>query len=284
MISLYGLFILLLTAGAIHAQAVLGHAIMLALVVWNDECRQFTTGSSLFKSAPRPYRKVTYLIKAVHLHLRILNQKKDCTGGHGIRKLSKSCPQQQSQLEPQPSTSYGPPQSDEMPLPAYVKMGIFQYYIRLRRFKQHRKFIKEEARYFKSEYLFEKKLGEGKFGAVFLATRRSDGKKVAYKSIPKTKIREYASESSPSPICHLRNPLGHSEVQSVAQCMSSRPLGLLIPYEAMMQMYLSQPGHKNPYVPNTFDYIVLKHEFVLVMEYFGENWVTLSSYSRKGYD
>ncbi|KAH9273098.1 hypothetical protein BASA83_004675 [Batrachochytrium salamandrivorans] len=207
--------------------------------------------------------------------------KKDCTGGHGIRKLSKSCPQQQSQLEPQSSTSYGPPQSDEMPLPAYVKMGIFQYYIRLRRFKQHRKFIKEEARYFKSEYLFEKKLGEGKFGAVFLATRRSDGKKVAYKSIPKTKIREYASESSPSPICHLRNPLGHSEVQSVAQCMSSRPLGLLIPYEAMMQMYLSQPGHKNPYVPNTFDYIVLKHEFVLVMEYFGENWVTLSSYFKE---
>ncbi|KAH6561462.1 hypothetical protein BASA61_001858 [Batrachochytrium salamandrivorans] len=218
---------------------------------------------------------------------------KECTGGHGIRKLSKSCPQQQSQLEPQPSTSYGPPQSDEMPLPAYFKIGVFQYYTRFWKTKQHRKFIKEEARYFKSEYLFEKKLGEGKSGAVFLATRKSDGKKVAYKSISNSDVYEYASKSTPPPRCHLPNPLvcseepsaipciAYSEEQSVIPCMSPRPPNLYVPYEFVLQMYLSRPGHENPYVPVIFDYITLKNEFVLVMEYFGEDWVTLAKYVKE---
>ncbi|KAH9245866.1 hypothetical protein BASA81_016623 [Batrachochytrium salamandrivorans] len=207
--------------------------------------------------------------------------KKVCKSGYWLRKTSKSCPQQQSQLEPQSSTSYGPPQSGEMPLPARIGKSEIQSYSQYQDTDQYDAFTKEEARYFRSEYLFEKELGEGKSGAVFLATRKSDGKKVAYKSISKTKIREYASESSPSPICHLRNPLGHSEEQSVAQCISSRPLGLLVPYEIMMQMYLSQPGHKNPYVPLVFDYIVLKYDCILVMEYFDESWVNLSKYAEE---
>ncbi|KAH9248233.1 hypothetical protein BASA81_014115 [Batrachochytrium salamandrivorans] len=39
----------------------------------------------------------------------------ECKGGHGIRKLFRSCTQQQS------PTPYVPDQSDEMPLPTYVK-------------------------------------------------------------------------------------------------------------------------------------------------------------------
>ncbi|KAH9266888.1 hypothetical protein BASA84_000958 [Batrachochytrium salamandrivorans] len=38
------------------------------------------------------------------------------------------------------------------------------------------------------------------------------------------------------------------------------------------------PGHENPYVPTTFDYIILEDEYILVMEYFGGIWVTLLSY------
>ncbi|KAH6596938.1 hypothetical protein BASA61_003293 [Batrachochytrium salamandrivorans] len=114
------------------------------------------------------------------------------------------------------SANFQPKKSGEMPLPARIGKSEIQSYSQYQDTDQYDAFTKEEARYFRSEYLFEKELGEGKSGAVFLATRKSDGKKVAYKSISKTKIREYASESSPSPICHLRNPLGHSEEQSVA--------------------------------------------------------------------
>ncbi|KAH9265626.1 hypothetical protein BASA84_001522 [Batrachochytrium salamandrivorans] len=41
----------------------------------------------------------------------------ECKGGHGIREISKSCPQQQSPPGSQPSTLYDSPQPDEMPLP-----------------------------------------------------------------------------------------------------------------------------------------------------------------------
>ncbi|KAH6582307.1 hypothetical protein BASA60_002070 [Batrachochytrium salamandrivorans] len=44
----------------------------------------------------------------------------ECKGGHGIRRISKLCPQQQSPPGSQPSTLYDPPQSDEMPLPVRV--------------------------------------------------------------------------------------------------------------------------------------------------------------------
>ncbi|KAH9250562.1 hypothetical protein BASA81_011607 [Batrachochytrium salamandrivorans] len=45
-----------------------------------------------------------------------------------------------------------------------------------------------------------------------------------------------------------------------------------------LQMYLSRPGHENPHVPEVLDYIILEDEFILVMEYFDENWMSLSSY------
>ncbi|KAH6595464.1 hypothetical protein BASA50_005816 [Batrachochytrium salamandrivorans] len=206
---------------------------------------------------------------------------KKCKGGHGIRKISKSCPRQQSPSGSQPSTSHDHPQSDEMPLPAYFRVGIFQYYTYLRKTKQYPEFTKEEAKYFASEYSFKKKLGQGKYGLVSLATRKSNGMEVAYKSIPKSKVRKYTLESSSLPICNLRNPLVGSEEQSVAQCMSSRPPNPLVPYEFLLQKYLSRPGHGSPYVPKVFDYIILKDKFILVMEHFDEKWTTLSSYLMK---
>ncbi|KAH6586269.1 hypothetical protein BASA50_000733 [Batrachochytrium salamandrivorans] len=74
------------------------------------------------------------------------------------------------------------------------------------------------------------------------------------------------------------HPLFRSEEPSVARCMSSRPPNPLIPYEFMLQKYLSRPGHENPYVPMALDYYILKDAFILVMEYVDENWVDLSKY------
>ncbi|KAH6566778.1 hypothetical protein BASA62_006494 [Batrachochytrium salamandrivorans] len=72
--------------------------------------------------------------------------------------------------------------------------------------------------------------------------------------------------------------LVRSEEPSVARCMSSRPPNPLIPYEFLLQKYLSRPGHENPYVPMALDYIILKDAFILVMEYVDESWVSLSKY------
>ncbi|KAH6589002.1 hypothetical protein BASA61_005762 [Batrachochytrium salamandrivorans] len=168
-----------------------------------------------------------------------------------------------------------------MPLPAYAGESEVESDSEIRKTDQYREFTKEETRYFESEYLFEDILGRGQSGVVFLATRNSDGMKVAYKSIPTDKVYLYASESNPPPRCHTPNPLVLSEETSVAQCMSSRPSNLYVPYEFMLQMYLSRPGHENPYVPTTFDYFILENEYILVMECFDESWVNLAKYAEK---
>ncbi|KAH6575790.1 hypothetical protein BASA60_004840 [Batrachochytrium salamandrivorans] len=204
--------------------------------------------------------------------------KKVCKGGYWLRKISSPCPQQQSQPGSQPSTLYDPPQSDEMPLPVSVDELEVESYSEIRKTDQYIAFTQEEAQYFESEYLFERELGEGQSGIVFLATRKSDGLKVAYKSIPYTKTYKYTLESSPPPRCHLPDSLVRSEEPSVARCMSSRPPNPLIPYEFLLQKYLSRPGHENPYVPMALDYIILKDAFILVMEYVDESWVSLSKY------
>ncbi|KAH6567742.1 hypothetical protein BASA60_008903 [Batrachochytrium salamandrivorans] len=174
---------------------------------------------------------------------------KECKGGDWIRKLSKSCSQQQSPSEPQPSTLYDPPQSDEMPLPVRAGGSKATSYSHDQDADQYNAFTKMEAEYFISEYLFGRVLGKGFHGVISLATRKSDGKKVAYKSIPKSNVYRYALESIPPPRCHLRNPLVPSEGQSIEQCMSPRPLNLPFPYEFALQTYLSRPGYENPYVP-----------------------------------
>ncbi|KAH6576233.1 hypothetical protein BASA60_004601 [Batrachochytrium salamandrivorans] len=287
MISLYGLFILLLTAEAIHAQGNTDDG---------DDADQASDSRDTPKKVngrparpplpinlPKPLQGSNTPDQSGASSSADLQPKKVCTGEHGIRKISKSCSQQQSEPEPElhPSTSHDPSQPDEMPLPAYFKMGIFQYYTHFRKTKQYRIFTEKEGMYFRSEYSSKEKLGRGKFGAVYLATKKSNGMEVAYKSIPKSKVRRYTLESNTSPICHPHNPLVGSEEPSVAQCMSSRPPNLLLPYEFMLQMYLSRPGHENPYVPEVFDYFILKNGFVLVMEYFGDKWVSLLSYLKK---
>ncbi|KAH6590098.1 hypothetical protein BASA61_005391 [Batrachochytrium salamandrivorans] len=132
-----------------------------------------------------PYRKVTYRIKTTHLHLRILNQKRCAKVDTGYGKLSSPCPQQKSPPEPQPSTSYDPPQSDEMPLPIRVGKSEAESYRQGQNADQYNAFTKEETEYFELEYSRKKKLGQGSFGVVFLATKESNGMEVAYKSISK---------------------------------------------------------------------------------------------------
>ncbi|KAH9248084.1 hypothetical protein BASA81_014281 [Batrachochytrium salamandrivorans] len=195
---------------------------------------------------------------------------KKCKGGNWFINLFKPCPQQQSPPESQTSISYDPLQFDEMSLPVRVRKPEKKTYSENWETEQYDEFTKKEAEYFESEYLFERKLSEGNFGVVSLATKNSDGMKVACKSIPDTKVDKYALESIPYSICHLRNLLVrseepsaiqsivHSKKPSVEQCMSSRPPDLSVPYAFLLQMHLSRPGHENPYVPVVFDYVVLK--------------------------
>ncbi|KAH6560105.1 hypothetical protein BASA61_004875 [Batrachochytrium salamandrivorans] len=207
--------------------------------------------------------------------------KKVCKGGHRIRKISSPCSQQQSPPELRPSTSYDPPQSNRMPLPAIVGESEVESYNQDQDIEQYDAFTESEAKYFKSEYSLKRKLGEGQSGVVYLAIKKSNGKKVAYKSISKSDEYEYALESIPPPRCHLPSPIGRSEEQSVEQCMLPRPPNLLVPYEFMIQKYLSRPGYDNPYVPVVFDYIILEDEYILVMEYCDESWVNLAKYVEK---
>ncbi|KAH9271918.1 hypothetical protein BASA83_005756 [Batrachochytrium salamandrivorans] len=295
MISLYGLFILLLTAEAIHAQVLTWF--MFDPLFWvlphfaTHYTGQTTQGNtnegdganqdSGSKDAARlPLRVYPLRLKNLlqESNTRVSNgvdasaspkPQKKCKGGNWFINLFKPCPQQQSPPESQTSISYDPLQFDEMSLPV------------------------REAEYFESEYLFERKLSEGNFGVVSLATKNSDGMKVACKSIPDTKVDKYALESIPYSICHLRNLLVrseepsaiqsivHSKKPSVEQCMSSRPPDLSVPYAFLLQMHLSRPGHENPYVPVVFDYVVLKNEFIVIMEYFGEDWLDLFSYLKE---
>ncbi|KAH6597157.1 hypothetical protein BASA50_004661 [Batrachochytrium salamandrivorans] len=63
--------------------------------------------------------------------------------------------------------------------------------------------------------------------------------------------------------------------------MSSRPPNILVPYEFALQIYLSRPGNNNPYVPMALDYFISKCKYILVMEYIGKGWATLSSYLKE---
>ncbi|KAH6596549.1 hypothetical protein BASA50_005048 [Batrachochytrium salamandrivorans] len=202
----------------------------------------------------------------------------ECTGGHGIRRVSKSCPQPPSPPGSQPPTLHVLPKSYEMTLPVYLGKSEAKPYLRDQKTDQYDAFIASEIKYAKLEYPNKKKLSEGDFGKVYLVTRKSDGMEVIYKSIPYKHVDDYTFEPSPPPICHFRNSLVPSEETSVAQCMSSRPPNLLLSYELLLQMYLSRPGHEDLYFPTTFDYITLKKKYILVMEYFGGSWVTLFNY------
>ncbi|KAH6583586.1 hypothetical protein BASA61_007917 [Batrachochytrium salamandrivorans] len=169
-------------------------------------------------------------------------------GSVGKKSPSKSPPQQQSQPRSQPSTSHDSFQSDEMPLPDYVERLEVESYYQGWNADQYDVFVGEEIKYFGSEYFIKKKLSKGQSGMVHLAIKRSNGLKVTCKFIRKKRVEKYALESIPPPRCNLRNPLGRPKDQSAAQCMSPRPPNLYVAHELLLQMYLSRPGHENPYV------------------------------------
>jgi len=54
-------------------------------------------------------------------------------------------------------------------------------------------FIQSRAGNIKDEYFFEKKLGSGGYGAVYLARNKITGNKVAVKAMQKGKITDYES-------------------------------------------------------------------------------------------
>ncbi|KAH6590783.1 hypothetical protein BASA50_009161 [Batrachochytrium salamandrivorans] len=143
---------------------------------------------------------------------------------------------------------------------------------------QYDVFVGEEIKYFGSEYFIKKKLSKGQSGMVHLAIKRSNGLKVTCKFIRKKRVEKYALESIPPPRCNLRNPLGRPKDQSAAQCMSPRPPNLYVAHELLLQMYLSRPGHENPYVLMVLDYITLQDKFMLIVDHLDESWMSLLSY------
>ncbi|KAH6565067.1 hypothetical protein BASA62_007525 [Batrachochytrium salamandrivorans] len=96
-----------------------------------------------------------------------------------------------------------------------------------------------------------------------------------YIAFTKEETRYFESEYS------SKKKLVRSKKPSVEQCMSPRPPDPLVPYEFMIQRYLSRPGYKNPYVPVVFDYFILESEYIVVMEYFDEQWVNLAKYVKE---
>ncbi|KAH6566776.1 hypothetical protein BASA83_001590 [Batrachochytrium salamandrivorans] len=229
MISLYGLFILLLTAETIHAQGDTNDGDAVDQVSGSKDATSLPLGTTP-TTLPTTLQESNTPDQSDASSSADLQPGNECKGGHGIREISKSCPQQQSPPGSQPSTLYDSPQPDEMPLPVRVSVLEVESYSEIWKTDQYIAFTKEETKYFESEYLFEREL-----------------------------VR--------------------SEEPSVARCMSSRPPNPLIPYEFMLQKYLSRPGHENPYVPMALDHYILKDAFILVMEYVDENWVSLSRYA-----
>ncbi|KAH9263323.1 hypothetical protein BASA83_013300 [Batrachochytrium salamandrivorans] len=199
-------------------------------------------------------------------------------GSVGKKSPSKPSSQQQSQPGSQSSTSQDSFQFYEMPLPDYVGKKEVESYYQSQNPDQYNAFVEKETKCFESEYSLKKKLGKEQYGAIYLAIKNSNGMKVTCKSILKKNVYQYALESTPPPRCHISNPLGRSKDQSVAQCMSPRPPTLYVAHEAVIQMYLSRPGHENPYVLRVFDYFILKDKFMLIMEYLNRSWMTLLSY------
>ncbi|KAH6599455.1 hypothetical protein BASA61_002553 [Batrachochytrium salamandrivorans] len=135
--------------------------------------------------------------------------------------------------------------------------------------------------YFKSEYHPVKTLGQGSFGMVHLAIKKSNGLKVVYKIIKKGYLPFYTLESSPPPECHSTEISTLYGKYAGAGCMSPRPQSLLLPPEIKIQEYLSQPGYGSLYVPRVIDYIITTRVYVLIMEYLGEDWMDLDEYMTK---
>ncbi|KAH9251168.1 hypothetical protein BASA81_010946 [Batrachochytrium salamandrivorans] len=206
---------------------------------------------------------------------------KDCKGPRWVRKIFKPCPQQKSLPGPQPSTSRDPPQSNEMLRPTYLKREDMRAYIDVFKTEPYHAFIKSEAKYFRSEYIPMGKLSQGFSGTVYIANKKSTGVNVAYKTISDTIVSKYALDPSPPHGCLPPSTLVRSKKPSGAKCTSSRPPDLMVPYEFLVNRYLSRPGYENPHVPMVLDYVMMKEKFILVMENLGGSWVDLAKYMKE---
>ncbi|KAH6560112.1 hypothetical protein BASA60_000111 [Batrachochytrium salamandrivorans] len=175
------------------------------------------------------------------------------------------------------STSAGP----KLLRPTCMTQEESTPYLLIQENDEHFQFFKKEDIYFESEYRSVRKLGQGSFGTVHLAIKKSNELKVVYKTIGKENVKLYTLESSPPPVCHSTEFSTLYGKHVSARCMPSRPQNLLLPFEVKVQEYLSQSGYENPHVPSVIDYIVTEKAYILVMEYSGEEWVDLDRYIKK---
>ncbi|KAH6564862.1 hypothetical protein BASA62_007663 [Batrachochytrium salamandrivorans] len=145
-----------------------------------------------------------------------------------------------------------------------------EFYLLIQENDEYLLFFKKEDMYFKSEYRSMRKLGQGSFGAVHLAIKKSNGLKVVYKTIGKENVKLYTLKSSPSPVCHITEFSTLYGKHVSARCMPLRPQNSVLPFEIEMQKYLSQDGYGSPHVLEVIDYVVTEGAYILVMEYSGE--------------
>ncbi|KAH6567117.1 hypothetical protein BASA62_006295 [Batrachochytrium salamandrivorans] len=174
-----------------------------------------------------------------------------------------------------------PSVNPRLPRPTCMKRSELGSRLQIQEKKEYTLFFEKEDMYFKSEYHPVKTLGQGSFGMVHLAIKKSNGLKVVYKIIKKGYLPFYTLESSPPPECHSTEISTLYGKYAGARCMSPRPQSLLLPPEIKIQEYLSQPGYGSLYVPRVIDYIITTRVYVLIMEYLGEDWMDLDEYMTK---
>jgi len=79
-------------------------------------------------------------------------------------------------------------------------------------------FVQSRQGNIKDEYFFEKKLGSGGYGAVYLAKNKTTGVKVAVKAMQKGKITDY--ESFQNEITILMNLVSEQLLSLTGGCPS----------------------------------------------------------------
>ncbi|KAH9275254.1 hypothetical protein BASA83_002489 [Batrachochytrium salamandrivorans] len=186
--------------------------------------------------------------------------------------------QKQPKLQLTDLQVYSPSSEAQLLHPTCAKRLDTDPYSRMRATNEYREFVEKEEEYFKTEYQHLKDLSKGMFDDVHLAIKRSSGLKVIYKVIKPKDIVFNTPEVNPPSECHSTEISPLDGKHAGAGCMSPRPQTLLIPLEAKMQEYLTQPRHNNPYVLGFVDYIITEGAVILVLEYSGEDWVAFDEY------
>ncbi|KAH6579019.1 hypothetical protein BASA50_005803 [Batrachochytrium salamandrivorans] len=188
--------------------------------------------------------------------------------------------QNQPKLQQPTLHADSPSVKPRLPRPTFMNKKESETYLQIQPTDEYTSFLKKEDMYFRSEYHYVRKLGQGGFGIAHLAIKKSNGLGVVYKTIDKDDAKFYTFESSPPTECHITKVSTLGGKHASAGCMSPRPQNLLLPFEIKIQEYLSQPGYENPYVPRVVDYFVVERAYVLVMEYSGEDWIDLDGYMK----